>query len=282
MINRNYTFDFISGILILYMILVHVLQILDIYNGQLLYFLQMLNFYMPWFFFKSGYFFRYRKNELKHSSKKLLYPFFLYSILGYVVYLYIIWHKGDTNWIHYICTPIKSLLFSGSLPGNEPLWFLLSLFCVRITFSFIFYGLSNDKLIISVIVLFLIGWLYNIVGVKKPDYLLNCTTGMAFFITGFLLCKIKIGKCAVAFLLLLYFLFYVFDFSSVEMRHNILERGVYIMWPIICLIGIVTLNGIFDLLSFSKNNPIVFIGKSSMYLLVLHWPIIQILYICFA
>lgn len=50
--NRDNSIDAVAGVLIIYMILVHVFQCLGVYKGDLQHYMWYLAFYMPWFFFK--------------------------------------------------------------------------------------------------------------------------------------------------------------------------------------------------------------------------------------
>lgn len=269
--------DFIAGILILYMIMVHLSQNIGIYNGRVLFYMQFLNFYMPWFFYKGGQYFKINefKNLFAYGTKRLIYPYIKYSIIGYLVYCVCLLLKGDYNWIHYILTPIKSFLLSGSIPGNEPLWFLLTLFVVRL---FAYYIIKWERFLLFFIILcFLLGFTMNILHIYKPDYFLNTITGLGFFLTGY---KFRNCKYATNITLLCfgtYLLLYVFCFSSVEMRHNILERGHYLLWPLCCIVGIRFVNGFAYNVRFNKYNLIVIIGRNSLLFLVWHWPIIQLI-----
>lgn len=123
-LKRNNSLDAVGGVLILYMITVHLFQLIGIYHDCVLWWMQFLNFYVPWFFFKAGSFFRggqTGKDVIAVSEKKLIKPFVIYSIIGYLVYVVCIYIQGDRNWIHFVLTPIKSLLLTGSISGNPPL-----------------------------------------------------------------------------------------------------------------------------------------------------------------
>lgn len=56
--------------------------------------------------------------------------------------------EGDTNWVHYVLTPIKQILLSGSLAGNLPLWFLPSLLAVQLIYAELHKKLQDAWIII--------------------------------------------------------------------------------------------------------------------------------------
>lgn len=105
----------------------------------------LVEFFMPWFFFKAGMFFKQRTltEEIHKSFKRLLVPYIYFTVLGTCI-LWIkqfIYHEFT---FRSILSPVTSILKAGSVPGNLALWFLLSLFCVRIIFNFI-----NSKIIFA-------------------------------------------------------------------------------------------------------------------------------------
>lgn len=57
---RDYTIDGVSGLMISYMILVHIIIFFP--SDSCTYWMRYLNFFMAWFFYKGGMFFRIRSN----------------------------------------------------------------------------------------------------------------------------------------------------------------------------------------------------------------------------
>lgn len=127
--------DFISGLLILYMIFpIHVLSQtgLEHYN----YLSPVFFFFMAWFFYKAGMFFKPTSCEavLKKTFKRLLVPFLAFSIIGDLVLDIHFCLTGITSYKYYIAS-LKSVLIDGNAVGNVPLWFLLSLFIIHNGFN---------------------------------------------------------------------------------------------------------------------------------------------------
>lgn len=130
---RNSGIDSIAGFFVLYIAVGHALSRYGITTAKDGIFpFPFLYFFMPWFFFKGGMYFKHKDNKtaLMSSYKRLIIPFIVYSVVGCVIY----------NGIAFFCdTPLYSvkswaigLLVQGSIDENKPLWFLLSLFFVKL------------------------------------------------------------------------------------------------------------------------------------------------------
>lgn len=133
--ERLFYLDSVGAILLIHMIIGHCCQWSGTYSIYSTY-TYWLSFFMPWFFFKAGMFFKSRpmKEEIQKSFRRLMIPYIDFSIIGTVL----LWGKLlVSNEFSYrsILSSIKSLLVAGAVPGNLALWFLLSLFIVRILFS---------------------------------------------------------------------------------------------------------------------------------------------------
>lgn len=137
--KRDTSLDAICGLFIVYMIIGHAFQWAHIedddFQVNLSYVFYM---FMAWFFFKSG---MYHieispKPAVIKYSKKLLLPWFVYGIIGELLHYIIIYQKGTLSWRQIILDPIRDIYYQGTMGGNLPLWFLLSLFAVKIIISF--------------------------------------------------------------------------------------------------------------------------------------------------
>lgn len=130
--TRDYSLDWISGLLILHMIIGHIAGWVEMdYPVN-----NILFFFMPWFFFKGGMFHRHKewKVELNKSFKRLIIPFIVFSIIGQAIWTIRLLCLHETDIVKYIGFPGTFILY-GAFHGNAPLWFLFSLFIVRIAFN---------------------------------------------------------------------------------------------------------------------------------------------------
>ena len=134
--QRDRSLDLISGLLIIHMISGHIFSVFTQLEGCSFYRIEqfLLFFFMPWFFFKGGMFFRYNpdyKVFARKSFRRLMMPFLSWGIIGtlfFFIYVATSEHSGGLGWY---LAPIKSLTMAGTFEGNGPLWFLLSLFIAR-------------------------------------------------------------------------------------------------------------------------------------------------------
>lgn len=164
--------DFLSGVMIIWMILYHIF----IFTGNKeslvcedLY--RIFFFFMPWFFFKSGMFAKEipLKSVIASGFKKLLVPYFLFSIFGYIAYLIQQVIISDISVDSMLIDPAITLLFTGSVLGNLPLWFLLALFLDKVLWQVLIrLRLKNYHIaLLSFVICF--GGYFG--GVKIPFYL---------------------------------------------------------------------------------------------------------------
>ena len=182
--ERNNAIDSVAGIMITYMVFTHVCQHFGYEHSAIYMALEhILYFFMPWFFFKAGMFFKIEDNVImKKSCKRLIRPFVLYSLIGHICYSSVCYLQGNLHLSTLI--PYYSLLVQGSIPGNLPLWFLLTLFLCRIIFNF----LVKKKVSVYWIALasLLLAFGLHLIDFKQPFYLANTMTGVFFMSVGYI------------------------------------------------------------------------------------------------
>ena len=146
--TRKTYLDTVCGFLLCYMILHHCSQCAGV-ASEIKHYTYWLGFFMPWFFFKGGMFHRLKPTTeiIMSSYKRLIIPFIWFSVIGTVI-LWLLMILEGTFTFKYIVKTIAGFLAYGSFYGNLPLWFLLSLFAVRVLFNLFVskYRTSTDKL----------------------------------------------------------------------------------------------------------------------------------------
>lgn len=143
-LNRETYLDIVGGLLLIYMICWHC----ALASGTAAEFKKYtfwLGFFLPWFFFKGGLFFKPRENKevIKIGYKRLIIPFLWFSLIGTII----LWTGQIINGDFTIYTVNKNIIgfFAyGSFYGNLALWFLLSLYAVRIIFNYFFIKIKNS------------------------------------------------------------------------------------------------------------------------------------------
>lgn len=133
--QRNILYDISKGLGILLVIWGHTTTP---------FFYEIYAFHMPFFFMVSGVFYKSSstfKEQLKKNTKRLIYPYLLFSIVIYLFYLvFSLVFKLDFDYGSIVkIIPYKDLI-------NTPLWFLISLFIVS-TLYFYFSMIKNKWLL---------------------------------------------------------------------------------------------------------------------------------------
>lgn len=261
--------DNIAGLLIIYMILYHIMQFSDVSQPL---FMRPLFFFMPWFFFKAGMFHKEKsvKQVLVQEKNHLLYPFVIFSFVGVVVKDIQLLIVGDKNWIHYVLSPLKQLVLNGSVGGNLALWFLLSLFLVKLVVSCLQRKIS---IIIIAVVSIIISFVLQFDIVDTPMYIANTASGVFFYCMGNFLKQRQYQSSFFLSSLVVYVVTLLFCYSIVDMRSNELTSGYYLVWVVSSLGGCVTINNLFKIFSLDFLR-LYAVGRDSMIYYVWHWIVL--------
>lgn len=248
-----------------------------------------LHFFMPWFFYKSGTLFKKRSiSEWIYSDiKKLLFPFVIWSIVGYVLWILFEGINGNLCLHHITIDVMQTFIHRGSIFLNTPLWFLLSLFIVRGAANVILQNKENQREFYKLLAVIFLGYflsymLYRYGQNKFPLYFANCSAGLSFYCLGYLCSKWErqwwlAYPCAI-----LYILDTHFYFGGVNMVFNKLLWGNYLLWMPICLCGIITINNMCRIICDVLHNltpppirihPLESIGHYAMPIYMTHYLI---------
>lgn len=195
--KRDGHIDVISGLMILQMMLsAHVVDWSHM-EGSFLYsvLIRVFPFYLPFFFFKSGYLSSLPQDISSYRKKlvkKVLMPFVYFSIIGFIVYTLVNISYGITTLSQVpksIGVFFYSIFKTGSHGSNIPIWFLLTFFLVRLShplFASIIKTLSM-QIIISFLFVFaasLFKKYCNSKGIDYPLWINNYFLGMFFYLLG--------------------------------------------------------------------------------------------------
>lgn len=273
--KRSASLDIISGVLILWMIVYHSFQWAELDKTPLFNtLLSFFYFFMAWFYFKAGYLFNSSRglNEIVSSGMiKLLIPMIVWLTIGYIILIpYLFFVEKSPIW-KIVIWPAYSLISSGDTIGNSPLWFLLSLFIVRVLLFFI-TKLSFILILIITFILLLIGWFEFYNSINLPFGLVSTPIGLLFSLSGFLIkSKFKIDKKNnFSIVVCLFVLLFTSYFNSyVDIHTNTLWFGSYFLY---IATSILLITFLVPVVSF-ELKPISWFGVNSMIFLVIHWPI---------
>lgn len=236
--SRMAYLDLIAGVMIINMILVHLDCLTEIGFGIIT---KYFSFFMPWFFFKAGMF---AKNEPMtlcaiKSFKRLIIPFLIYGIIGEIIYRLPLLSSLNDNYLsttwRIAFNAFKSVLLTGTFVGNLSLWYLTSLFIIKVLFA----ASINRNSYYFIGIICLIAPLLHFMPFDAPIYIANIGSGMFFYAIGYFCRNIRINNLYLSILLLATWFFIVCVCpNGVDMKNNTLITGNYLMWYISSLIGI--------------------------------------------
>lgn len=135
--NRNHAFDLLCALCILRMLTLHVLQMCGhAQDGWWKEVMEWTFFFMPFFFFKSGYFNKGvggdTRTYVMAKARRLLVPYVCAGLIGDAVYFAFLPPLMDRY--HAPIEPLEweMLWTRSSFFGNPPVWFLFSFFCAYV------------------------------------------------------------------------------------------------------------------------------------------------------
>lgn len=264
--------------MILFMILWHCLVgavKTSIFGSVLVYY--PLLFFMAWFFFKGG---MYYKSEplsacIWKSIDRLLLPYFFFSLISVVVALFVRGLVSGFPALSEVLNNIpKYIKLEGAVECNAPLWFLLTLFLVRIFFSFS-QNLKIPAILVALVSLLSSLGLY-LANLPIGLYFENIALGLFFFSLGYIFRDLQYKSSIYYISLAFYcvFLVYCFIDRSVIGTFNNNTLTPYLPVILFFIAGCIVVNNIFTK---HKNLQIDFlsrIGEDSMLYYLAHFIII--------
>ncbi|CDF80625.1 O-acetyl transferase [Formosa agariphila KMM 3901] len=282
-LERDKSLDIISGIMIIWMVILHSFQWGNLTESIIyIFLLKCLYFFMAWFYFKTGFLYKIGRgliNTFKKGIDQLIIPMLIWTAIGYLLTIPELLTGNYPLWKIPIA-PLFFLVSSGDTIGNSPLWFLLSLFFIKIMFPFIARLNLNIKKIIAISLLCL-SWVFEKNNIKIPFGLHSFPLGLFFTLSG-LLCNEfrvpdRINKIRL-WLILPYIALSIFLAGYVDFHNNNLMYGNYWLFTLNTLIAI---NLCLVLFKDVNLTILSWIGKKSLVYLVIHWPIFYLIKISF-
>lgn len=241
-------------------------------------FFPYLSFFMPWFFYKSGQFFRKKpcKEQVKKDAHKLLRTFVIWSAVGYVMFLMfgLLQHTITLRSATY--SIIRGLFLTGKVPINEPLWFLLTLFGVRTIANLILPDKDSKFSFVWILVIILFGYIISYLAYLfkhplLPLWMANGVSGLAFFALGYGLSGYESKWWLIFPCVAVYVLCCIFGFPMVDMMFNKLLAGKFLLWIPVAFCGIVTCNFLCQLVyRYISIKPMEVAGQNAMPIYVTH------------
>ena len=289
-IKRRSYIDVVAGLMILWMVIDHC----RFYSGMSIPLIKsiplenLLGFYMPWFYYKSGLFFseKNQKELIQKDASKLLRYYIVYSFIGWQVWCICGYLDQSLHSTDFLFIPIYSFIKKGAITGNGPLWFLISLFCTRQVSNIIL----KKKLPPPVVAIFsfLIAYMLYVIGWYKYSWWFgNIFSGIFFFLIGYSLKNkennrviIVISVLVYAIILGAYVLGHITDIPLLYFLANKMIAGDYLLFFPYALACITITNNVFRLIEkrWGLNFFLYaeYIGKHSMNVYTTHMILLTI------
>ena len=241
-------------------------------------FFPYLSFFMPWFFYKSGQFFRKRpwKEQLDKDARKLLRTFVIWSAIGYVMFLVFGMLQHTLTLRSATYSIVRGLFLTGKVPINEPLWFLLTLFGVRLIANVALPEKGDRYHYLKTLALVAIGYVVSYLAYRfnhrlLPYWVANGAAGFSFFVLGYGLKEYENKWWLIIPCLLVYIVCCFIGFPMVDMMYNKLLAGNYLFWIPVAFCGIITFNTICRLIcKVISVRPLEIVGQNAMTIYVTH------------
>lgn len=275
--SRDISLDTVSGILILWMIYEHY----NVSSGLYLSFAPPFLFcFMAWFFFKSGMFHKQKKDKeiVIHGWKRLIIPYLSFTMIGFFTGIIVKFINNDLDFVHYTFQSVWQIAKMGGVNYCMPIWFLLSLYFVRLLFN-VFINKRIHPITIAFSSFIIADILYR-TGMKYPCYLGNVALGICFYSLGYVLKKMQYDNRLFVLAILIYSPIYILIPSNVDVRANICNMGYYEVYYISAICSIIILNNLFRRIQFLNIKIIQSIGRDSMTYYLTHWGVMSIVMVC--
>lgn len=251
--------------------------------------LHLLDCFMGWFFYKSGMYYKKKPvvYALKSDFRRLLIPYFFFNGLGAIADIILIMNKTNEYTLYSLLRdPFMHTLYHEATTGNQAIWFLLSLFIIRISYNFL-DSIHIKPIAIAIVAIIIAYYLhiniqsnensacFTLIGynIHVPYYFGNIFFGMSFYSMGVLLKSIQIN----IFVFILSFFIYFFHFICphyMDVRTNEPHTD-YILATFFCLSGNLFYNNLSYRFMNKKIALINYIGQNSMVFYCTHFILIR-------
>lgn len=197
-------------------------------------------------------------------------PFVVFGLVGHLLQCVKIFMEGDTNWVHYLFSPIKQIILSGSVGGNLPLWFLPSLLAVQLMYTWLHKYVRDEWIVLLSLT---VAYVLHAMNVSKPLYIGNVSLGLAIFAIGHVMRELQYKRlvfvlCGIVYLLLLFL-----SVGSIDFRLNGVGKDSYLLPILFSLCGCIVINNLFRKGQW-RIWILKYVGERAMSFYVLHWLVL--------
>lgn len=277
--------DILKGFAIFIIVLGHSIGYSNNLTGLSKY---LSSFYVPLFFFISGYLFKNNKNEtikdyFKRKFKKILIPYFVFATLSLIPFYIFGSSIQDTlntnkNIDSNLLTSFLNIIYasghSKGLEQNSPLWFLPCYFSVVIIAKIIANKIKKQKATTLMVIFFTIGLItYKFLNFCFPYCLETALVMLYFYYLGMSMQNININKRKKILIisiisLLIGFILQLFNGRISCMNNN--YANSYLIFIISATFTCIGYMHLFKLINKKECKIIKYLGRHTIPILVMH------------
>ncbi len=244
----------------------------------------VLDFFMAWFFFKSGMLHKNRplNEELQKCWRRLLLPYLVFNVCCIVAH--IVLFRGDVS----VAEIIKVAIYNECEDLCYPLWFCLSLAIVRMVYQTISSKGKHFKLIVAFLALLFAFLMYfysyklgdesaikSILLVTIPYWFGNVFLGLFFYSLGDLLKDRQFNRYLFIVALFIYVV-HLFIPAFLNIWYNLSDS--YFLSVLYYVAGIIVFNNVMDRWLNKRVPLLTHIGENSMVYYITHGTFFELLF----
>ena len=197
-------------------------------------------------------------------------PYVMFSLVGDLLQCVKMFMEGDTNWIHYVLSPFKQIIISGSLSGNLALWFLPSLLAVQLLYTWLQKYVRDELIVLFGLV---VAYTLHSTDICRPLYIGNVSLGLSVFAFGHAIREFQYKHIVFISFGILYFLLLILDVGSIGFRSNGEGEDSYLLSVLFSLCGCIVINNLFRKGRW-KIGVLKYVGERAMSFYVIHWLVL--------
>jgi acyltransferase len=280
-LDRIMWIDIARGIGIILVIIGHVSRNQELQNF-------IYSFHMPLFFMLSGFLYKHKENFVKNKFKRLMIPYFVFSMLCFIYWVIIernIRAQYNVSAFNQFINIFLCRGGEGNYIYNAAMWFLPCLFVTEIIFDFINSKLQNkSKIYLPILMLCssILGYWYpKLTTCRLPFCMDIIFITIVFYYLGYIIkfkeqyIREKVNNpIKIILSLILMTVAIILSYIEKGMNLNNLIYNSYILLFVTAIIGVL---GIYFISNVIRSKILNYISLNSLYIMCIHEPIKRVL-----